>query len=92
MFNRPLHQRPYSVPRGVNLSAAPKLPLENVYHTPGQNAAICFFDPNSEEDLQAMREILRGKQVKKWMDDAQQVTKSRREYVPRPCCQVERSA
>lgn len=76
MFNRPLHQKPYSVPRGVNLNSAPKLPLENVYHTPGQNAAICFFDPHSEEDLQAMKEILRGKAVKKWMDDATQVTKS----------------
>ncbi|MDQ5951079.1 MAG: Peptidase protein [Patescibacteria group bacterium] len=76
MFNRPLHQQPYSVPKGVSLDHVPKLPLENVYHTPGQNAAICFFDPNSQEDLAAMREILKGKEVKKWMDDATQVTKS----------------
>lgn len=76
MFNRPLHQHPFVVPRGVSLDSQPKLPLENVYHTPGQNSAICFFDPYSEEDLHAMREILRGKQVKKWMDDATQVTKS----------------
>lgn len=76
MFNRPLHQRPYSVPRGVKLDSAPRMPLENVYHTPGQNAGICFFDPNSQEDLLAMKEILRGKQVRKWMDEANQVTKS----------------
>ena len=76
MFNRPLHQQPFSLPKGISLPATPSVPLENVYHTPGQAAAIRFFDPNSEEDLIAMREILKGKQSKKWMDDSQQISKS----------------
>lgn len=76
MFGRPLHQRTFTVPRGVTLPEAKPLPLENVSHTPGQPAAIRFFDPNSLEDLAAMREILKGKQVKKWMDDAQQISHS----------------
>src|SRR5258708_30697660 len=68
MFSRPLHPQPFPLPEGV---AAPSLPLENISHTPGQNAAVRFFDPYSAEDLYAMREILKGRQTRKWMDDTQ---------------------
>ncbi len=70
MFRRPLHPQPFYVPEDISLPRSSIMDLENVYHTPGQNAAIRFFEPYSEEDLQAMQEILRGKQVRKWMDDA----------------------
>lgn len=76
MFNRPLHSQPFSLPRGVKLPTPPVLPFENIYHTPGQAAAIRFFDPNSTSDLEAMREILRGKQVKKWMDNTAPISQS----------------
>jgi hypothetical protein len=76
MFNRPIHKLPISLPKGVALPDAPAVPYENVSHTPGQAAAIRFFDPNSNEDLEAMREILKGKQVRKWMDDASQISQS----------------
>lgn len=69
MFGRPIHKQPFSLPRGVKLPDNTALPFENVSHTPGQAAAIRFFDPQSQEDLQAMKEILSGKEVKKWMDD-----------------------
>ncbi len=69
MFNRPLHQQPFSLPKGIKLPSPTTFPIQNVYHTPGQNAAIRFFDPHSQEDLQAMREILKGKQVRRWMDE-----------------------
>jgi len=69
MFNRPLHHQPFSLPEGFTLPEQPAEPFENVYHTPGEAAAIRFFEPSSEEDLQAMREILKGKQSRKWMDD-----------------------
>jgi len=74
MFNRPLHAQPFPLPKGVTPPPSPSLPFENVSHTLGQPAAIHFFDPNSQEDLQAMREILRGKQSKKWMDETQQIS------------------
>jgi hypothetical protein len=73
---RPIQKHRFPLPKGVNLPPCPVLSWENVYHTPGQAAAIRFFDPNSEQDLMAMREILRGKQVKLWMDDANHLTKS----------------
>jgi hypothetical protein len=76
MFDRPLHHRPFVVPRGIKLPDQPVLPFANVSHTPGQAAAIRFFDPGSRTDLQAMREILSGRQVKKWMDDAHQISQS----------------
>jgi len=50
--------------------------LEPVAHIPGQAAAIRFFDPDSSDDLLAMREILKGKQVKKWMDNTQQLSQA----------------
>lgn len=69
MFNRPLHRQPFSLPDGLTLPDQPAEPFENVYHTPGEAAAIRFFDPSSEQDLEAMRDILKGKQSRKWMDD-----------------------
>lgn len=63
-----------SLPAGVSETQVPQLPYRDVCHTPGQAAAIRFFDPNSNDDLQAMREILKGKQVKKWMDNTQQIS------------------
>lgn len=76
MFNRPIHPQPFAIPADIALPETFPIPLENVSHVPGQAAAIRFFDPHSLEDLQAMREILRGKQVKKWMDDAHQISQS----------------
>lgn len=76
MFNRPLHQQPYSIPKGITIPESAKLPFENVYHSPGENAAIRFFDPHSKDDLQAIREILKSKAVKKWMDDTSQISES----------------
>ncbi|MEO8580952.1 MAG: hypothetical protein ABI425_00050 [Patescibacteria group bacterium] len=76
MFNRPLHKQPFPLPEGITLPEHAQLPFENVYHSPGENAAIRFFDPNSKEDLFAVRAILQSKQVKKWMDDTRQVSES----------------
>jgi hypothetical protein len=50
--------------------------FDSILHMPGQAAAIRFFDPESASDLQAMREILRGKQVKKWMDHTHMLSQS----------------
>lgn len=77
MPSRPIHQRPFPVPEGVSLPAS-SLPLQDVFHTPGQAAAVRFFEPDDDNDLLAMREILRAKQVRKWMDDA--ATISRADY------------
>src|SRR3989344_7969376 len=66
---RSVHHRPISLPKNLSLTDYSPFPLENVTHIPGQTAAVCFFDPQSEQDLMAMREILKGKQSKKWMDD-----------------------
>lgn len=67
MFRRTLHQQPFTLPEGISLP--PATPWENIYHGPGEAAAIRFFDPHSDSDLMAMREILKGKQSRKWMDD-----------------------
>ncbi|HEX7017871.1 MAG TPA: hypothetical protein VF209_03120 [Patescibacteria group bacterium] len=75
MSFRPIYAKPY-VPRGVKASDLAAHPLKDVSHTPGQAAAIRFFDPHSEADLAAMREILKGKQVKRFMDDARQLSKT----------------
>ncbi len=50
--------------------------LNSISHTPGQKAAIRFFDPNSSYDLGVIREILKGRQAKKWMDDTATLTVS----------------
>jgi hypothetical protein len=78
MSHRPLHAQPFPLPKDLELPKRHTVPVENVSHTPGQASAIRFFDPHSDEDLQAMREILKGRQVKQWMDDTRQI--SRREY------------
>ena len=76
MFNRPLHKQPFVLPSDIHLPESDPQPFENVSHTPGQAAAIRFFDPNSSEDLESMREILRGKMVRKWMDDPGRISHS----------------
>lgn len=76
MFNRPLHQQPYPLPEGISIPQSNQPALENVYHSPGENAAIRFFEPNSPDDLLSMQEILKGKQVKKWMDNTARISKS----------------
>jgi hypothetical protein len=48
--------------------------LASLYHVPGENAAIRFFDPDSVSDLQSMQAILKGRESKKWMDDAAPLT------------------
>lgn len=48
--------------------------LASLYHIPGENAAIRFFDPDSVSDLEALQQILKGKESKKWMDDASALT------------------
>lgn len=72
-----MHHRPYPVPE-LPGGHAPmsQLPIQEFFHTPGQAAAIRFFEPYSESDLLAMREILRAKQVRKWMDDASTISRS----------------
>lgn len=75
MFTRHIHKQPLPVPSDMDIPEE-TLPLENVSHTPGQAAAIRFFDPSSEEDLFAMRDILKGKQTKKWMDDPGRISLS----------------
>jgi hypothetical protein len=76
MFNRPLHQQPISLPDGITVPPSASLPFENVFHSPGENAAIRFFEPQSKEDLEAIREILHHKEVRKWMDDAGRISES----------------
>lgn len=78
MVFKSLIKKKYPIPNGVTLTSCVALPLENVFHTPGQTAAIRFFDPHSQKDLASLREILHHKQVKKWMDDTYYLTK--REY------------
>ncbi len=77
MSSRPLFQRQYPLPAGFD-GAPAQLPLTNVFHMPGQAAAGRFFDPDSDGDLYAMREILGGKQSRRWLDDATSL--SRTEY------------
>lgn len=67
MPNRSIIKPPVVVPQGIE-PHCPALLLEDVYHAPGQAAAIRFFDTRSHEDFEAMREIMKGKHVKKWMD------------------------
>lgn len=75
MFKRFLHRHPFPLPKPLASAVAP-LALEHVSHTLGQAAAIRFFDPDSLEDLTAMREILAGKQVKRYMDDTAQISQT----------------
>lgn len=72
-----MHHRPFPVPElPGGVAPVSQLPVEELFHTTGQAAAIRFFEPYAEDDLQAMREILRAKQVRKWMDDASTISRS----------------
>ncbi len=75
MYNRPLVPHPATIIEGQQNNDS-EFSLQDISHTPGQAAAIRFFDPDSSADLESMRAILRGKQSKKWMDDTQQLTVS----------------
>lgn len=52
------------------------LPFESVSHISGQAAAIRFFDPNSMEDFEILKEILSVKEVRSWMDESGKISKS----------------
>jgi len=72
-----MHFRPFPVPElPGGFAPASQLPVQELFHTTGQAAAIRFFEPDSESDLLAMREILKAKQVRKWMDDASTISRS----------------
>jgi hypothetical protein len=77
MFDRPLLKQPFSSVRRIKNLPPSHVPHEKAFHTVGQAAAVRFFDPYSEDDLQAMRDIMAGKGVKRWMD---QPTISRSAY------------
>ncbi|PWU23593.1 hypothetical protein C5B42_02410 [Candidatus Cerribacteria bacterium 'Amazon FNV 2010 28 9'] len=47
----------------------------NFFHIPGQAAAIRFFDASSERDFFAMQDILKGRETKRWMEDAGVISK-----------------
>ena len=51
-------------------------PFESFSHISGQAAAIRFFDPNSIEDFELLKEILSVKEVRSWMDDSGNISKS----------------
>lgn len=68
MFGRPLHPQPIPLPPGYGENGFIS-PVKNAAFTPGQAAAIRFFDPNSLDDLFAMQDILRGEGARRWMDD-----------------------
>lgn len=76
MFNRPLHPQPLPLPDDIKFLPAPEPLFENMYHSPGENAAIRFCDPNSRDDFFALQTILQTKQVRKWMDDAKALSES----------------
>ncbi len=76
MSARFMHLQPFPAPPGAS-QATSSVPVGAVSHIPGQAAAIRFFDPQSLEDYQAMKETLQGKHVRKWMDEP---TISREEY------------
>lgn len=57
-----------SLPIDVELVAG-----QRFMHIPGQPAAIRFFDPESVDDFLAMVQILKGKETKKWMEDANRI-------------------
>jgi len=72
-----MHHRPFVVPDLPGGFAPPsQLPIQELFHTTGQAAAIRFFEPYAQDDLEAMREILSAKQVRKWMDDASTISRS----------------
>lgn len=64
------------IPKNIAVPKEVVIPFEDISHVPGESAAIRFFDPDSREDLEGMREILKGKQSKKWMDDTTMLSKS----------------
>lgn len=51
-------------------------PGENFSHIPGQAAAIRFFDPDSTDDFETIREILRFKDIKERMDFTGTISRS----------------
>ncbi len=76
MFNRPLHPQPLPLPEEIKFLPSPEPLFENMYHSPGENAAIRFCDPNSRDDFFALQTILQTKQVKKWMDETKPLSES----------------
>jgi hypothetical protein len=79
MYLERLPKKRISSPKGTILPVCDALFLENLYHSPGEAAAIRFFKPSSIKDLSIMRTILKAKPVKEWMDYAGYLSK--REYL-----------
>ena len=69
-------QQPFKLPKGITVPGELQIIHDHVSHIPGEAAAIRFFVPSSSDDLEAMRKILKGKQVKRWMDDTKQISRS----------------
>lgn len=69
MSVRPIHPHPLPLPKGLSPTHSLPYRLPNISYLPGQASAIRFFDPRSKSDYLAMKEIIRGKQAKVWMDD-----------------------
>jgi len=76
MIKRQLHPHPIKLPKDLVLPTYPPAFKQNFSHIPGQASIIRFFDPDSDSDYQAMKDIVTGKQSQIWMDESRHLPRS----------------
>lgn len=69
MMKRSIHPTPIKLPEGFKLEEIINPKTEGFGFIPGQAAAVRFFDPDSRDDFDAMLDIVKAKESRKWMDD-----------------------